>query len=158
MIFRFGRFELDEGTRELRLGTRPLPLQPRVFDLLVYLVRNHERVVPKEELLSAIWPEVIVTDSSIMRAVSLIRGLLREGGQPDAIQTFSRQGYRFIGELGGAPARSPARSFVVQCSQPSCRSVRRVTRGAPGQGRRRARAESRSIRPARRGGRIAPIR
>jgi tetratricopeptide (TPR) repeat protein len=88
MIFRFGRFELEEGKRELRLGTRPLEMQPRVFDLLVYLVRNHERVVAKDELLSAIWPEVIVTDSSLMRAVSLIRSLLREGGQSDAIQTI----------------------------------------------------------------------
>ena len=107
MIFRFGRFELDEGKRELRLGTRAIELQPRVFDLLVYLVRHAERVVPKEELLSAIWPEVIVTDSSIMRAVSLIRTILRSGGQADAIRTFSRQGYRFVGELGGG-APSPA--------------------------------------------------
>ncbi len=103
MIFRFGRFELDEGRRELRLGDRTLELQPRVFDLLVYLVRNQDRVVPKEELLSAIWPDVIVTDSSIMRIVSLIRTMLRAGGQPDAIKTFSRQGYRFVGELDDAP-------------------------------------------------------
>jgi DNA-binding winged helix-turn-helix (wHTH) protein len=103
MVFRFGRFELDERQRALRLGSRALEMQPRVFDLLVYLIRNHERVVPKEELLSAIWPEVIVTDSSIMRAVSLIRTLLREGGQGDAIQTFSRQGYRFVGDLDAEP-------------------------------------------------------
>ena len=65
MIFRFGRFELDEATRELRLGTRVMEMQPRMFDLLVYLVRNHERVVPKDELLSAIWPEVIVTAAGL---------------------------------------------------------------------------------------------
>jgi DNA-binding winged helix-turn-helix (wHTH) protein len=104
MIFRFGPFELDEDKRELRLGPRTMELQPRVFEVLVYLVRNGERVVTKEELLSAIWPEVIVTDSSLMRAVSLIRAILREGGQHDAIQTFSRQGYRFIAELAEAPA------------------------------------------------------
>ena len=80
MTFCFGRFELDESKRELRLGARVMEMQPRVFDLLVYLVRNQERVVPKEELLSAIWPEVIVTDSSIMRAVSLVRTILRAGG------------------------------------------------------------------------------
>lgn len=107
MTFQFGRFELDEATRELRLGTRVLELQPRLFDLLVYLVRNHERVVPKEELLSAIWPEVIVTDSSLMRAVSLIRSVLRGGGQADAIQTYSRQGYRFVAELGAPAAPAP---------------------------------------------------
>lgn len=113
MIFRFGRFELDEGTRELRLGTRSLELQPRTFDLLVYLVRCHERVVSKDELLSALWPGVIVTDSSIMRAISLIRSALREGSPVELIQTFSRQGYRFVGELiDGPPARERSRTLL----------------------------------------------
>jgi DNA-binding winged helix-turn-helix (wHTH) protein len=114
MIFRFGRFELEESKRELRLGSRVLELQPRVFDLLVYLLRNHERVVSKDELLSAIWPEVIVTDSSIMRAVSLIRAILREGGQADAIQTFSRQGYRFVGEFADAVDRGARHPDLAQ--------------------------------------------
>ncbi|MFT3830874.1 MAG: winged helix-turn-helix domain-containing protein [Opitutaceae bacterium] len=113
MIFRFGRFELDEGTRELRLGRRSVELQPRTFDLLVYLVRNHERVVTKDELLSALWPGVVVTDSSIMRAVSLIRSALREGGLADAIRTFSRQGYRFVGELA-EPATDQRDSRIAQ--------------------------------------------
>lgn len=108
MSFRFGRFILDEAKRELRLGERALEIQPRTFDLLVHLVRHRERVVSKDELFSAIWPDVIVTESSIMRAVSVIRALLREGGQPDAIQTFSRQGYRFVGEPAD-PAQAPAR-------------------------------------------------
>ncbi|MFT3781208.1 MAG: winged helix-turn-helix domain-containing protein [Nibricoccus sp.] len=105
MTFRFGRFEFDERKRELRLGSRPIELQPRMFDLLAYLLRNHERVVSKEELFSALWPEVIVTDSSIMRAVSVIRSILREDGQENAIKTYSRQGYRFVGNLttGSAP-------------------------------------------------------
>lgn len=114
MIFRFGNFELDEGKRELRLGRRPLETQPRVFDLLVYLVRNHERVVSKDELLTALWPDVVVTDSSIMRAVSLIRTMLREGGQLDAIQTFSRQGYRFVAELAADGAPTSEDSDVAQ--------------------------------------------
>src|SRR5215216_5446499 len=113
MIFRFGRFELDEGTRELRLGARTLELQPRTFDLLVYLVRNQERVVSKDELLNALWPGVTVTDSSIMRAISLIRTALRQGGQGDAIQTFTRQGYRFVGELvDGPPAAARDRTLL----------------------------------------------
>ena len=63
MIFRFGRFELDESTRELRLGARALELQPRTFDLLVFLVRNNERVVSKDELLSALWPDPSTPES-----------------------------------------------------------------------------------------------
>ncbi|HVU23466.1 MAG TPA: winged helix-turn-helix domain-containing protein [Opitutus sp.] len=119
MIFRFGRFELDEARRELRLGSRTLELQPRTFDLLVYLVRHHERVVTKDELLSALWPGVIVTDSSIMRAISLIRSALRAGGQADAIQTFSRQGYRFVGELAAGPA-APPRDPAIARAREAC--------------------------------------
>ena len=70
-IERFGDFELDQGAAQLRLRGRELPLQPRIFDLLVYLVRNRERVVDKDELLAAVWPGMVVTDASLQRAVSL---------------------------------------------------------------------------------------
>ncbi|MBE2212419.1 MAG: winged helix-turn-helix domain-containing protein [Opitutaceae bacterium] len=99
MIFHFDGFELDEARRELRRRGRPIEMQPRVFDVLLYLVRHRDRVVSKDELLSAIWPEVIVTDSSIMRAVSVIRSLLRAETRSDAIRTFSRQGYRFVASV-----------------------------------------------------------
>lgn len=110
MLHRFTTFEIDEDTRELRAGGRVLPLQPRVFDLLVYLARNHERVVPKDELLESVWPGVLVTDGSLQRAVSLARAALGEAGAPDAIRTHSRQGYRFCVDAvgGGAKAAAPA--------------------------------------------------
>ena len=73
----FGRFELDEGARALRLDGQDQALQPLVFDLLAYLVRHRERVVPKEELLSQLWVGVIVTDGSLQRAVSLLRGVAK---------------------------------------------------------------------------------
>lgn len=99
MIFRFAHYELDEGTRELRYRGREVFLQPRVFDLLVYLARHRGRVVGKDELLEALWPGVLVTDGSLQRAVSLIRTALRQGGLEEAIRTYSRQGYRFCAEL-----------------------------------------------------------
>jgi DNA-binding winged helix-turn-helix (wHTH) protein len=95
MTFEFGPFKLDEAGRALRQGAREVPLQPRAFDLLVYLVRNRARVVPKDELLGAIWSGVTVTDNSLQRAVSLIRKVLRDGGIDDAIRSFSSKGYRF---------------------------------------------------------------
>jgi DNA-binding winged helix-turn-helix (wHTH) protein len=94
MVHRFGTFEIDEATRELRAGGRVLPLQPRVFDLLVYLAKHAARVVPKDELLEAVWPGVLVTDGSLQRAVSLARSALAEAGAADAIRTHARQGYR----------------------------------------------------------------
>jgi pimeloyl-ACP methyl ester carboxylesterase len=98
MTIAFDEFELDSAKRELRVEGRVRVLQPRVFDLLLYLVENHERVVPKSELLDTLWPDSIVTESSIQRAVSLARSALGERGAA-LIQTFPRQGYRFVGRI-----------------------------------------------------------
>lgn len=110
MTFVFEHFELDPARRELRVQGHARPLQPQVFDLLLYLVENHERVVPKQELLEALWPDTIVTESSIQRAVSLARSALGERG-PALIQTFPRQGYRFVGALQ-ASKRTAARTSL----------------------------------------------
>jgi DNA-binding winged helix-turn-helix (wHTH) protein len=95
VAFEFGSFRLDEDGRVLLLSEREMPLQPRVFDLLVYLVNSRTRVVPKDELLDALWPGVTVTENSLQRAVSTLRAALREGGMDDAIRNFPRTGYRF---------------------------------------------------------------
>src|SRR6185312_1784246 len=112
-MFQFGPFVVDEPARALRLKKRDVALQPRVFDLLVYLIRNRERVVGKEELLDTLWPGVTVTDNSLQRAISHLRASLREGGMEDAVKNFPRSGYRFCAEateIAGTPnhAASPA--------------------------------------------------
>ena len=98
MTITFDEFELDPAQRELRVEGKVRVIQPRVFDLLLYLVENHERVVPKRELLDTLWPDSIVTESSIQRAVSLARSALGKRGAA-LIQTFPRQGYRFVGRI-----------------------------------------------------------
>jgi DNA-binding winged helix-turn-helix (wHTH) protein/ATP/maltotriose-dependent transcriptional regulator MalT len=104
MAFSFGRFELDEARRTLRLDGAEKQLQPLVFDLLSYLVRHRERVVPKDELLTKLWDGASVTDGSLQRAISLLRGALRDGDMEDAVQTFARRGYRFCETQGAVPA------------------------------------------------------
>lgn len=99
MTYRFAAVELDEQARLLRVAGREIFLQPRVFDLLLYLIRNRERVVSKDELLDAVWPGVVVTEGSLQRGMSLLRSALRQGGCDEAIRTFSRQGYRFCAEI-----------------------------------------------------------
>jgi pimeloyl-ACP methyl ester carboxylesterase len=106
MTIVFDEFELDAARRELRVQGKVRALQPQVFDLLLYLVENRERVVPKHELLEALWPETTVTESSIQRAVSLARSALGERGA-ELIQTFPRQGYRFVGKTRADEKRSP---------------------------------------------------
>jgi len=95
LTFDFGPFQLDESRRALRLNAREVSLQPRVFDLLVYLVRKRDRVVSKDELLDALWPNVTVTEGSLQRAISLLRTALREGGMEETVRSFPRIGYRF---------------------------------------------------------------
>ena len=98
MTFAFGPFHLDEAGRVLRLANREIALQPRVFNLLVHLVRNRERVVSKEELFDTLWPGVTVTEASLQRAISVLRAALKEGGMENAIRSFPRVGYRFLGK------------------------------------------------------------
>ncbi|MGE0288229.1 MAG: winged helix-turn-helix domain-containing protein [Bradyrhizobium sp.] len=95
MTLRFGPFQLDEAGRVFMCARQEVPLQPRVFDLLVYLIRNQDRVVSKDELLEAVWPSVTVTDNSLQRAVSTIRTALRKGGMESAIRNVPGKGYRF---------------------------------------------------------------
>ena len=95
MSYRFGDFVLDETSQSLLLRDQMQDVQPRVFDLLCYLVKNAGRVVPKDELLDTLWPGVIVTESSLQRAASLARRTLSSGGLGHAIQNFAKRGYRF---------------------------------------------------------------
>ncbi len=107
MTVSFGKFALDERARTLRLDGADQPLQPLVFDLLVYLVHHRDRVVPKDELLSQLWTGATVTDGSLQRAVSLLRTALRAGGMEDAVQTLARRGYRFCASVHADEAAPP---------------------------------------------------
>lgn len=93
MIHRFDRFELDENTRRLRRDGEPVPLQPLVMNLLVLLVRNHRRVMSKDELRNALWPGTVVTGASLQRAMSLVRTALEDASH-ELVRTYPRYGYR----------------------------------------------------------------
>ena len=122
----FGPFELDEDARSLTLRGAPQEVQPLVFDLLAYLVRNAGRVVPKDELMDALWPDLTVTEASLQRAVSLARRALAAGGMEKAIRSFVRHGYRFgidpdLAAPGGSPdpgLHAEARRRVQACDWP----------------------------------------
>ena len=86
------------GARALTVHGREVRLQPRVFDVLCYLVRHRDRVVPKDELLDALWPGTVVVDNALQRVVSIARAALAEAGLPDAVRTYPRHGYRFCAD------------------------------------------------------------
>jgi DNA-binding winged helix-turn-helix (wHTH) protein/Tol biopolymer transport system component len=106
--FVFGRFRLETvANRLLRDGT--IVLTGKAVDTLAALVRNHDRVVEKEELLKLVWPDAFVSDDSLTQNISMVRKALGEdSSQPQYIVTIPRRGYRFIGTLVNAAEPLPA--------------------------------------------------
>jgi DNA-binding winged helix-turn-helix (wHTH) protein/class 3 adenylate cyclase/predicted ATPase len=113
MRYAFDDYTLDPEHYELRQAGRLVRLEPRVFDLLVYLVQHPGRTVTKEELLEQLWPHQCVTDDSLTTAVAQVRRALHDTGQAQRyIQTVRRRGYRFIASIEvlqqvGTDARRP---------------------------------------------------
>jgi TolB-like protein/DNA-binding winged helix-turn-helix (wHTH) protein len=97
-VIRFEGFTLDVAQRSLSLAGRPVELRPKSFDVLVFLAQAAGRAVPKDELLLAVWPGVIVTEESLTRCVSDVRHALRDGDQR-IIKTLPRFGYRFVAPM-----------------------------------------------------------
>jgi len=95
-IFVFGDCELDEVLLELRHAGRVLPLQPKPFQVLRYLIDQRARVVSKQELFDALWPGVCVGESSLWAALRDIRRVLRHCNLAEVISTRRGQGYRFL--------------------------------------------------------------
>src|SRR6266550_9629075 len=98
MVFRFGDHALDIERRELRRGEEPIALEPQVFDLLVYLVRNRGRVVSKDDLNQSVWGGRIVSDSALTSRLNAARKAVDDSGaEQRVIRTVQRRGVRFIG-------------------------------------------------------------
>ena len=93
-MFRFEGYTLDVMRCSLRVADREVELRPKSFEVLRYLVENADRLVTKEELIKAVWPDVVVTDDSLTQCVSEARHALGDGEQT-IIKTVPRRGYRF---------------------------------------------------------------
>src|SRR5258706_853193 len=103
----FGPYRLDAPNARLTCGGRSVALTPKAFDVLHHLACRPQRLVTKDELLSAIWPDVIVSDASIKVCIRQIRKALDDGAKtPTYIQTVHRRGYRFIGEASAGPTKT----------------------------------------------------
>ena len=116
MLYQFGAYELDEARGELRRDGRAVTIQPKPLALLALLLRERERVVPSDEILETLWPDTVVTPGSLNRAVSHARRAIDDAHRGRWIQSVSRRGYRFTGEViarePGAAAPAPERPFV----------------------------------------------
>jgi DNA-binding winged helix-turn-helix (wHTH) protein/pimeloyl-ACP methyl ester carboxylesterase len=95
--YRFGPYCLDVAERRLSRGSAAVPLRLKVFDTLRVLVENAGRLVTKEELLQAVWPDTAVEENNLNHNVSILRKMLGEKATGQAfIETVPRVGYRFV--------------------------------------------------------------
>jgi TolB-like protein len=110
--YHFEAYALDPGTRELRRGTELIPLEPQVFDLLVFLIENRDRVVSKDDLMAAVWQGRIVSESTLTSRINAARKAIGDSGEDQTlIRTVARKGFRFVGSLRDelAAAAAPAK-------------------------------------------------
>lgn len=120
-MYRFGDFELDLDRYELRRGAEVIKAEPRVLEVLNFLIEHRARVVPKEELLDTIWRDVHVSESAMTTAIRDARRALGDSSaEPRWIRTVYGRGFRFVGEIAEAPA-APAPAPAPKLEQPSTR-------------------------------------
>jgi DNA-binding winged helix-turn-helix (wHTH) protein len=103
----FGAYELELDQRELRRAGEVVPLEPKAFKVLVYLLTHRHRAVSKSELLETLWPQEYVTESALTRSVRLIRQAVGDAGhQQHIIKTLRGYGYRFMADVILPPAEA----------------------------------------------------
>ncbi|MFC4785396.1 alpha/beta fold hydrolase [Nocardioides sp. MAHUQ-72] len=108
-----GSLELDETLFELRRDGRAVALEPQAFDVLVHLVRHHDRVVAKEELMDVVWRGRFVTETAVTSRIKQVRRALGDDGQAQRmVRTVHGRGYRFVGDVSRAEA--PAAPLPVE--------------------------------------------
>jgi DNA-binding winged helix-turn-helix (wHTH) protein len=97
MQYRFGAYDFDPARYALRHAGQPVALRPQACELLAYLLRHRDRVVPKEELLAQVWPGQYVGDGVLHACVLAVRTALHDTGRsPGLVHTVRGRGYRFM--------------------------------------------------------------
>ena len=107
-----------------------MAVEPQVFDLLVYLVRNRDRVVSKDDLIASVWGGRIVSESTLTSRINAARKAVGDSGEDQKlIRTVARRGLRFVADVrtrpdGGepAPASGPPAAAARARRRPACRS------------------------------------
>jgi DNA-binding winged helix-turn-helix (wHTH) protein len=125
-VYAFEEFRLDAGKR-LLFGPdgEPVPLMPKAFDILLYLLRNAERIVEKDELMDKIWPDTVVEENNLTQNISSIRKALGERHKENRfIATIPGRGYKFVAVVrliqaaGGETQAVPVTTPAVQGTRP----------------------------------------
>jgi TolB-like protein len=100
LLYLFDNCTFDTGRRELRRGSDFVALEPQVFDLIEYLIRNRDRVVSKQDILDSVWNGRAVSDSALSTRINAARLAVGDSGDKQGlIKTLPRKGFRFVGEV-----------------------------------------------------------
>jgi TolB-like protein len=118
--FRFAGFEIDIPRRELRRAGELVSIEPQVFDLLIHLVRNHDRIVTKDELIETVWKGRVISEAALSSRISAARRAVGDSGaEQKLIRTLNKRGFRFIGAVqkavevaGKAPVLEAQRAYT----------------------------------------------
>ena len=143
--YQFGEWTLSTDRSCLQKGGADLALRPKAFDVLRYLVERSGRLATKDELVSAVWPDVIVSDDSLAQCIRDIRKVLNDDGER-FIKTVPRRGYMFVAEIVPLAATAPAAMEAMLATDASASSPAAARFGAD------LRSRMAAVR-----GRIAPI-
>jgi DNA-binding winged helix-turn-helix (wHTH) protein len=145
MIYRFGDCELDDQRYELRRGGALVHLEPQVFEVLAYLARHHDRVVPKTELLDQIWGSRFVSESALTSRLKAARRAVGDSGREQRIiGTVHGRGYRLLAPVQEAGGSSPAPAAAGTAAGTGAGTAARAGAGAV-DGRARANPESATL-------------
>lgn len=128
MQFAFGDYLLDPGRRELTLRAQVVTVGPQVFDLLLHLIGNRDRVVSKDELLQAVWGGRIVSESTITSHINAVRKAVGDSGDEQRlVRTIARKGFRFVGDVEQVvEARQPVGPGVPERAASQAAELRAV--------------------------------
>lgn len=103
-FYEFANFRIDVAKHRLLKDGNPLPVTPKAVEILLLLAHNSGRVVEKDELMAAIWPDTVVEESNLTQTVYVLRKVLGQDANGEKfIQTIPKRGYRFLHELRAVP-------------------------------------------------------
>lgn len=101
-LFEFGSFRLDPAEHLLLRDGQLVPLEPKVFETLLVLIRHRGRLVGKDELMQTVWPDSFVEESNLTRNILVLRKALnRNEGGSQYIERVPKLAYRFVGDVRG---------------------------------------------------------
>jgi TolB-like protein/Tfp pilus assembly protein PilF len=118
-VYRFGPFVLDVADRSLKRAGVSIPLTPKVFDLLAILTANAGRLVEKNTLLQAVWPDVAVEEGNLTKGIFTLRQILEADAEDAYIETVPKRGYRFVAAVTPEAVTKTAQPQIGSTSENS---------------------------------------